>query len=129
MQNCPLAATSLRPVRTDLLQMSVKADIWVSAYRRRCELAAMPVVIVRKGAPEAGSIFVAIRMSDDEVWLMGPPVGPLLDDAGERQFEPRFDSPRPQQEIDAYLARQAGYDPDIWVIEVEDRDGIAFLRS
>ncbi len=89
----------------------------------------MPVVIVRKGAPEAGSIFVAIRMSDDEVWLMGPPVGPLLDDAGERQFEPRFDSPRSQQEIDEYLARQAGYDPDIWVIEVEDRDGIAFLRS
>jgi hypothetical protein len=73
--------------------VSVKADIWVSAYRRRCELAAMPVVIVRKGAPEAGSIFVVIRMSDDEVWLMGPPVGPLLDEAGERQFEPRFDSP------------------------------------
>jgi hypothetical protein len=68
-------------------------------------------------------------MSDDEVWLMGPPVGPLLDEAGERQFEPRFDSPRPQKEIDEYLARQAGYDPDIWVIEVEDRDGLAFLRG
>jgi hypothetical protein len=38
-------------------------------------------------------------------------------------------APRPQKEIDEYLARQAGYDPDIWVIEVEDRDGLAFLRG
>jgi hypothetical protein len=109
--------------------MSVKTDIWVSAYRRRCELAAMPVVVVRKGATEAGSVFVAIRMSEEAVWLMGPPAGPLLNDAGDRQFEPRFDTARPQAEIDEYLARQAGYDPDIWVIEVEDRDGQAFLRN
>jgi hypothetical protein len=109
--------------------VSVKTDIWVSAYRRRCELAAVPVVIVRKGAPEAGSIFIAIRAAHDEVWLMGPPVGPLLDEAGERRFELRFDGPVTQQKVDEYLRRQAEYDPDIWVIEVEDRSGQAFLRE
>jgi hypothetical protein len=109
--------------------VSVKSDIWVSAYRRRCELAAMPVVIVRKGAPEAGSIFIAIRVTGDQVWLMGPPVGPLLDDAGERRFELRFDGAVTQQQVDEYLRRQAEYDPDIWVVEVEDREGRAFLRE
>ena len=89
----------------------------------------MPVVIVRKGAPEAGSIFIAIRAAGDQVWLMGPPVGPLLDDAGERRFELRFDGAATQQQVDEYVRRQAEYDPDIWVIEVEDREGRAFLRE
>ncbi len=109
--------------------MSVTSGIWVSAYRRRCELSGLPVVIARKGQPDAGAIFVTIRKSDAEVWLMGPPVGPVLDEEGNRRFEPRFDTPRPQGEIDDYLARQASYDPDIWVIEVDDRDGRAFLRG
>ncbi len=109
--------------------MSVKTDIWVAAYRRRCELSAMPVVIVRKGAPEAGSIFVAIRAGNDEVWLMGPPAGPLLNEAGDRQFEQQFEGPIAQQKVDEYLRRQAEYDPDIWVVEVEDREGRAFLRG
>jgi hypothetical protein len=87
--------------------VSVKTDIWVAAYRRRCELSAMPVVIVRKGAPEAGSIFVAIRAGNDEVWLMGPPAGPLLNEAGDRQFEQRFEGPIAQQKVDEYLRRQA----------------------
>ncbi|MGB7204682.1 MAG: DUF1491 family protein [Anderseniella sp.] len=108
--------------------MSVKADIWIAAYRRRCEMAAMPCVIVRKGAPEAGSIYISIRISDEHNWLMGPPVGPSVDDQGDRIFEEIFEKAVPQEEIDRYLARQAGYDPDIWVIEVEDRDGKAFLR-
>lgn len=89
----------------------------------------MPVVIVRKGAPEAGSIFVAIRVSNEEVWLMGPPAGPLLDEAGERQFELRFDGPAPQAKVDEYLRRQIEYDPDIWIVEVEDRSGEAYLRG
>lgn len=108
--------------------MSVKSDIWVSAYRRRCDLQALPCVIVRKGAADAGTIFVCIRISNHEVWLMGPPVGPLLDDLGDRIFEPRFSTPVPESQIDEYLAKQAGYDPDIWVLEVEDREGRAFLR-
>jgi len=108
--------------------MSVKSDIWIQAYRRRCELNAMPCVIVRKGAPEAGTIYICIRVDDDNVWLMGPPAGPSLNDDGDRMFEARFPTAVPQGEVDEYLARQAGYDPDIWVIEVEDREGRAFLR-
>ncbi len=108
--------------------MSVKTDIWVSGYRKRCDLAALPCVVVRKGALDAGSIFICIRISTDEVWLMGPPAGPLLDDHGERIFEPRFETAVPESQVDEYLARQAGYDPDIWVLEVEDREGRAFLR-
>jgi hypothetical protein len=91
-------------------------------------MAVLPCVIVRKGAKEAGTIFVVIRESDDAVWLMGPPPGPSLDESGDRVFESRFDGPRTQQDVDSYLEKQARFDPDIWVIEVEDRTGRAFLR-
>jgi len=108
--------------------MSVTSDIWVSAYRRRCDLQALPCVIVRKGALEAGTIYICIRINSEEVWLMGPPAGPLLDDSGDRIFEPRFETPVPECQIDEYLARQVQFDPDIWILEVEDRKGRAFLR-
>ena len=108
--------------------MSVKSDIWVAAYRKRCDLQGLPCLIVRKGASEAGTIYVCIRISAEQVWLMGPPAGPSLDERGDRIFEPCFDTAVPESQIDDYLARQARYDPDIWVIEVEDRQGQAFLR-
>jgi hypothetical protein len=88
----------------------------------------MACVIVRKGAAEAGTIYVCIRIDGDNVWLMGPPAGPSLDEHGDRIFEPRFEKAVSEQEVDEYLSRQAGYDPDIWIVEVEDRGGRAFLR-
>ncbi len=108
--------------------MSVTSSIWTSAYIRRCNINALPCTVVRKGAAEAGAIFVCIRISEQEVWIMGPPPGPTLDDIGERIFEPRMPKAVTQREADAYIARQADFDADIWVIEVEDRDGTAFLR-
>ena len=92
-------------------------------------MAAMPCVIVRKGAPEAGTIYICIRVNNQHNWLMGPPVGPTLNEDGDRVFVEVFSEAVAQEEIDAYLARQAGYDPDIWIVEVEDREGKAFLRE
>jgi hypothetical protein len=33
----------------------------------------------------------------------------------------------PEAEVDAALARQRRYDPDLWLIEVEDRAGRSLL--
>jgi hypothetical protein len=35
--------------------------------------------------------------------------------------------PAPDASIEAYLAREIKFDPDVWIVEVEDRAGRNFL--
>ena len=107
--------------------MPVKTDIWVSSYLKRCNLAGLMGVVVKKGAAEAGTVFVCVRRADDQVKLLGPPAGPAFDEIGERRFEHRFEEPVHQKQVDDYLKRQLEFDPDIWILEVEDRKGSGLL--
>jgi hypothetical protein len=37
--------------------------------------------------------------------------------------------PAPEADVEAYLTRQLRFDPDIWIVEVEDRAGRHFLDT
>ena len=108
--------------------MRLKSEIWVRAYLRRCQVENVPAVIVRRGDEAAGAIFISVDRLDGTVDLYGPAPAGL--DGGE--VERRWMSclgPRPvtQAEANLYLARQHEFDPDLWVIEIEDRGGRHFL--
>jgi hypothetical protein len=46
----------------------------------------------------------------------------------ERAFSAALkDLPLPEADVEAYLARQLRFDPDLWIVEVEDRGGRPFL--
>ena len=45
---------------------------------------------------------------------------------GERQWIQPVSSEM-EGELDAYVGRQVGYDPDLWVVEIEDRQGRHFI--
>ena len=47
--------------------------------------------------------------------------------SGERVWWPM--GPQSEAEIDAYIMRRIDYDPDLWVLEIEDRDGRHFLTE
>ncbi|MEX0752397.1 MAG: DUF1491 family protein [Xanthobacteraceae bacterium] len=110
--------------------MRLKSGIWVSAYIRRCHTQGAFAAVRRRGAEEAGAIFVKLNRLDGSADLYGPAPQAAFDDVrpSERAFSPCLAAqPVPEAEVEAYLARELRFDPDIWIVEVEDRTGRHFL--
>ena len=110
--------------------LRLKSDIWVAAYLRRCQVEGSPAVLRRRGAEEAGAIFVKVSRLDGTADLYGPAPQSVFDEArpSERAFSPALKGlPLPEADVEGYLARQLRFDPDLWIVEVEDRGGRHFL--
>lgn len=111
--------------------MRLKSGIWVSAYLRRCNVEGAFAVVRRRGAEEAGAVFIVVNRLDGTAALYGPAPQAAFDEArpSERLFTPSLgaEAPVPEADIDTRLAREVKFDPDIWIIEVEDRAGRHFL--
>ena len=110
--------------------MRLKSALWVAAYLRRCQVEGLYAVVRRRGAEEAGAIFVRIDRLDGSSDLFGPAPQSAFDatPVGERAFSPSLaEQPAADASVEAYLAREMKFDPDIWIVEVEDRAGRNFL--
>jgi hypothetical protein len=108
--------------------MRIKSEIWVRAYLRRCQAEGVPVVIVRRGDEAAGAIFICIDRLDGTVFLYGPAPAGLTGTETERRWVNCFGARAVGLvEMQEYLARQRDFDPDLWIIEVEDKAGRHFL--
>jgi hypothetical protein len=110
--------------------MRLKTGLWVAAYLRRCQVEGLFGVVRRRGAEEAGAIFVRISRLDGTSDLFGPAPQSAFDaaEAAARAFTPSLAvQPAPDATVDAYLAREVKFDSDVWIVEVEDRDGRNFL--
>jgi len=108
--------------------MRLKAEIWVRAYIRACAVEAVPVMVVRHGDNDAGAVFIKICRRDGSARLFGPaPSGLDGPESGQRWIA-QLDAPETSEaDVDQFLDRQASFDPDLWVIEVEDPKGRHFL--
>ena len=99
------------------------SDFWVQAYIARLRLADIPVFVTSKGDETAGAVIVKLNTLDGQA----------------RAFHRSYDldgnrvwaelAAGEEAEVDAALGRQRGFDPDLWVIEVEDRDGRHLLEE
>jgi hypothetical protein len=107
--------------------MRLKAEIWVHAFLRRSFVQGMYGAVLRKGAAEAGAIYVVINRLDGTVRMLGPPPGSAIDETGERLWNEVTPPVTSATEVASFIARLAKFDPDIWVVEVEDRAGTAGL--
>jgi hypothetical protein len=101
----------------------LSTDIWVSALIRRVEKGGGFAVVARKGDARAGAVLVKV---------LNPRSGALrlyaeaLRGDGER-FWMQPSTGRTEPDLDAYIARAARIDPDLWVVEIEDVEGRHFL--
>ena len=103
--------------------MLLSTDIWVSALIRRAGIEGAYATVVQRGDPRGGAVIVkAFDTSTRRARLFTEAFG--LD--GERQWIQPVSSEM-EGELDAYVGRQVGYDPDLWVVEIEDRQGRHFI--
>jgi hypothetical protein len=110
--------------------MRLKSALWVAAYLRRCHVEGIFAVVRRRGAEDSGAIFVRVSRLDGTSDLFGPAPQSAFDAAAEaaRAFTPSLATQSaPDADVEAYLARQVKFDPDAWIVEVEDRAGRNFL--
>ena len=110
--------------------MRLKSAIWVAAYVRRCHIEGAYAVVRRRGAEDAGAIFIKVARLDGTADLYGPAPQTAFDEArpSERAFSACLKAqPAAEAEAESYLAREMRFDPDIWIVEVEDRAGRHFL--
>ncbi|WP_099826646.1 DUF1491 family protein [Oceaniglobus indicus] len=94
------------------------ADFWVSAYLRRLALNAIPAFVVAHGDDTGGAVLIKLNTLDGHAKVFQRSFDLM---SGERQWIVLTEGPEP--DTDAAIARQRGFDPDLWVIEVEDRQG------
>lgn len=98
------------------------------AYLRRCQGAGVPAVVARRGDEQAGAIYLCINFLNGEVSLYGPAPAGIAATSFERRFANCFtETLVAEGEAGRYLARQTERDPDIWIVEVEDKKGRHFL--
>lgn len=110
--------------------MRVKAAIWVAAFIRRVNASGASAVLVRRGAEEAGPILVRIDRLDGtgDLYVPAPQSAYRDDHPGERLFVRRFrEGPVAMARLAEAIARETRIDPDLWLIDVEDRAGRDFL--
>lgn len=110
--------------------MRLKSAIWVAAYIRRCQVEGVFAAVRRRGAEEAGAIFIKINRLDGMADLYGPAPQATFDEAqpSDRAFSASLKAqPAPEADVETYLARETRFDPDVWIVETEDREGRHFL--
>ncbi len=96
------------------------SDVWIMAHVRRCNDSGIPAMVVRKGEAKGGTLLLKINQLAEGCRVLSQARG--LD--GVLGWLAAFKGALvPESEADDYLARAAARDPDVWVIEIEDRSG------
>lgn len=98
--------------------MRLTAEIWVSAYIKRLSLQEIPAFVVAKGDATAGAVLIKLNTLDGQACCYQRSFDLMT---GERQWVVLIEGA--DADVETSVTRQRAIDPDLWVIEVEDRAG------
>ncbi|MEN8895395.1 MAG: DUF1491 family protein [Yoonia sp.] len=98
--------------------MRLTADIWVSAYLARLRVQDIPAFVVSRGDATAGAVLIKLNTLDGQACCYQRSFDLMT---GDRKWVVLVEGLEP--DVDASIAKQRSFDPDLWVIEVEDKQG------
>ncbi|OFX05013.1 MAG: hypothetical protein A3E78_00735 [Alphaproteobacteria bacterium RIFCSPHIGHO2_12_FULL_63_12] len=101
----------------------LKSEFRVAAQLRRAHAAGAFAVVARRGDPDAGSIAVKVYLGRRLARLYVQ----ARDHDGNPIWREPFEGAADEDKIDAYLDKERRFDSDLWIIEIEDRNGDGFL--
>jgi hypothetical protein len=101
----------------------LKAGIYVRALIRRAEVEGAQAYVARKGIEESGAVILKLNRLDGSVLVLTQARRGEGDLVWTRPLGDWSDEDR----ATAYLDRQIKFDPDLWIVEIEDRQGRAFV--
>ncbi|MCF6274720.1 MAG: DUF1491 family protein [Robiginitomaculum sp.] len=102
---------------------TLKPSIWVYALIRRAQVETAYATLARKGDGDGGAVLVKVCTLDGNAVLYRP----IRNINGERVWLPK--GPLPEREIDEMIGNRVKTDPDLWVVEIEDKQGRHFLTE
>ncbi|MEK7801044.1 MAG: DUF1491 family protein [Pseudomonadota bacterium] len=94
--------------------------LWVDAHLRQLNSLGQGHYIIHKGAYASGMVLVKVRLLSDFCRVLAQ-IRTLDGDLG--WMNAQSDEQVAESDADAYIRRAVERDPDLWVIEVEDRNG------
>lgn len=112
----------------------LKTEIRVAAHLRRAQAAGAFATIARRGDPDAGAVAVKVYLGAGKARALvqsrdldGRSIwrDPLKSDAAQEDQPTDYR----ETEVDGWLAKETAIDPDLWIVEIEDRDGRAFVED
>src|SRR5262245_58412273 len=110
--------------------MRLKSEVWVKAYIRRCVALGVPATVVHHGDDDAGAIYIRVNRLDGTSLLFGPTPAGFGHAAEDRRWTPYLNAAgNADMQVETFLQRESDTDPDLWIVEIETRDGEHFLSD
>ena len=100
-----------------MAEPALKAEIWIKAQIRICDINFISAVVTRRGDSDAGAVLLKLNRLSAGVEVLTQ----VRDPEGQRAWMRGTGETLVSDAIaDAYIEKQARYDPDLWVLEIED---------
>jgi hypothetical protein len=106
----------------------LKTDIWVDSILRTANSAGAYAVLRKRGFADSGAVLIKLDYLDGTAQLLMPAAQNLLDDEGARAFSKAFSQPQTNEKIEEKIKSEQNFDPDLWVLEIEDKQGRSFVE-
>ncbi len=109
-----------------VMEARIKTEFWVKALIRRCAMEGAMAMIARKGEPSAGAVLVKVNSLDGMAYVLSQSIDM---DGKTIWLRVSGEEDTPEAKVEEYVTRSVARDPDIWVVEIEDREGRHFLTE